>query len=71
MAKESVESLHQLHKLYLLQVISKKLPSDQLKPFIELIEEGLLDPQSHSSSGACVVLNGIMKNRGTELIKEV
>jgi len=71
MAKESVESLHQLHKSYLLQVISKKLPSDQLKPFIELIEEGLLDPQSHSSSGACVVLNGIMKNRGTELIKEV
>ncbi|WAR11640.1 MROH1-like protein, partial [Mya arenaria] len=52
-------------------VISKKLPSEQLKPFIELIEEGLLDPQSHSSSGACVVLNGILKNRGTELMKEV
>ncbi|XP_052816666.1 maestro heat-like repeat-containing protein family member 1 isoform X2 [Mya arenaria] len=53
------------------KVISKKLPSEQLKPFIELIEEGLLDPQSHSSSGACVVLNGILKNRGTELMKEV
>jgi hypothetical protein len=47
------------------------LPSSQLKPFIEIIQEGLLDPQSHSSSGACVVLNGIMKNRGTELQKEV
>ncbi|KAL4234897.1 Mroh1p [Mactra antiquata] len=53
------------------KVISKKLPSDQLKPFIEIIQEGLLDPQSHSSSGACVVLNGIMKNRGAELLKEV
>ncbi|XP_060593728.1 maestro heat-like repeat-containing protein family member 1 [Ruditapes philippinarum] len=55
----------------LAKVISKKLPSSQLKPFIEIIQEGLLDPQSHSSSGACVVLNGIMKNRGTELQKEV
>ncbi|XP_052229832.1 maestro heat-like repeat-containing protein family member 1 isoform X3 [Dreissena polymorpha] len=53
------------------KVISKKLPSEQLKAFIELIQEGLLDPQSHSSSGACVVLNGLMKNRGTELLKEV
>lgn len=53
------------------KVISKKLPSDQLIAFIEVIQEGLLDPQSHSSSGACVVLNGIVKNRGTELLKEV
>ena len=54
-----------------LQVISKKLPADQLKPFVDLVQEGLVDPQSHSSSGACVVLNGVMKTRGAELLKEV
>ena len=57
--------------VFYLQVISKKLPSDQLRQFVDLIQEGLVDPQSHSSSGACVVLNGIMKNRGQELMKEV
>lgn len=53
------------------KVISKKLPVNQLKTFVDLLQEGLVDPQSHSSSGACVVLNGIMKNRGAELQKEV
>ena len=50
-----------------LQVISKKLPADHLIPFIETLQQGLLDNQDHSSSGACVVLNGIMKNRGVEI----
>jgi hypothetical protein len=30
-----------------------------------------MDPQSHSSSGACVVLNGILKARGSEVSKQV
>ena len=57
--------------IHTLQVISKKLPADQLKSFVDLVQEGLVDPQSHSSSGACVVLNGVMKTRGAELLKEV
>lgn len=47
------------------------MPSDQLQIFLEVLQEGLLDPQSHSSSGACVVLNGMMKIRGAEILKQV
>ena len=39
--------------------------------FLDILQEGLLDPQSHSSSGACVVLNGILKARGSEVSKQV
>ncbi|KAL5022847.1 hypothetical protein ScPMuIL_002002 [Solemya velum] len=53
------------------KVISKKLPAAQLELFIEALQESLLDAQSHSSSGACVVLNGIIKHRGGELYKLV
>ncbi|XP_034336261.2 maestro heat-like repeat-containing protein family member 1 isoform X2 [Magallana gigas] len=53
------------------KVIAKKMPSDQLQNFLEVLQEGLLDPQSHSSSGACVVLNGMMKIRGAEILKQV
>nr|XP_022339324.1 maestro heat-like repeat-containing protein family member 1 isoform X2 [Crassostrea virginica] len=53
------------------KVIAKKMPSDQLHSFLEVLQEGLLDPQSHSSSGACVVLNGMMKIRGAEILKQV
>lgn len=49
----------------------KKIPSDQLLGFIELLYDGLLDAQSHGSSGACVVLNSILKARGSELHAEV
>jgi len=52
-------------------VIAKKLPADQLQDFVDVLQEGLLDPQSHSSAGACVVLNGLMKARGSEVIKRV
>ncbi|OWF48217.1 Maestro heat-like repeat-containing protein family member 1 [Mizuhopecten yessoensis] len=55
----------------LAKVIAKKLPADQLRTFMEVLQEGLLDPQSHSSSGACVVLNGMMKARGGEVLKQV
>ena len=39
--------------------------------FLDILQAGLLDPQSHSSSGACVVLNGILKARGSEVSKQV
>ena len=54
-----------------LQGLSKKIPSAQLKSFIYMLIEGLLDIQSHCSSGSCVVLNAMLKNRGTELIVDV
>ncbi|XP_041376876.1 maestro heat-like repeat-containing protein family member 1 [Gigantopelta aegis] len=53
------------------KVVSKKLPSDHLPVFIDVLQIGLLDAQSHSSSGACVVLNGVMKTRGGEISKQV
>ncbi|KAK6184716.1 hypothetical protein SNE40_007128 [Patella caerulea] len=49
------------------KVIAKKLPSEHLEKFLDVLEEGLVDNQSHSSSGACVVLNGFMKLRGGEI----
>ena len=54
-----------------LQVVGKSLPSDQLIPFLNQLYDALLDPQSHSSSGACVVLNSVVKSRGGELHTEV
>ena len=54
-----------------LQVIAKKTTKEQLYPLIESLQEGLMDCQSHSSSGACVVLNGLMKQRGSELYEKV
>ncbi|XP_076448959.1 maestro heat-like repeat-containing protein family member 1 isoform X1 [Babylonia areolata] len=53
------------------KVVAKKVSSDQLYPLIESLQEGLMDCQSHSSSGACVVLNGLMKQRGNELYEKV
>ncbi|GFS16071.1 maestro heat-like repeat family member 1 [Elysia marginata] len=53
------------------KVVSKKLPAGDLVPLIETLQQGLLDSQSHSSSGACVVLNGIMKTRGADVRPQV
>ena len=57
--------------LIYLQVVGKSLPSNQLIPFLNQLYDALLDPQSHSSSGACVVLNSVIKSRGGELHTEV
>lgn len=38
---------------------------------VEVLLEGLIDFQPHSSSGACVVLNNIVKLRGTALKDQV
>ncbi|XP_031575321.1 maestro heat-like repeat-containing protein family member 1 [Actinia tenebrosa] len=53
------------------KVIAKKLLSDHLSGFVFALMDGLSDSQSHSSSGACVVLNSIIRIRGQELRKEV
>ncbi|KAK3746766.1 hypothetical protein QZH41_013595 [Actinostola sp. cb2023] len=53
------------------KVIAKKLLSDALSGFVFTLMDGLTDCQSHSSSGACVVLNSIIRIRGQELRKEV
>ncbi|RUS75918.1 hypothetical protein EGW08_016306 [Elysia chlorotica] len=53
------------------KVVSKKLPAADLVPLLETLQQGLLDSQTHSSSGACVVLNGIMKLRGAEVRPQV
>lgn len=39
--------------------------------FIYPLLEGLLDAEGASASGACVVLNGIFRLRGPELVDEV
>lgn len=40
-------------------------------PFLEALFEGLLDAQSQSSSGSCVVLNAVLKARGPEVHSQV
>ncbi|XP_071959367.1 maestro heat-like repeat-containing protein family member 1 [Antedon mediterranea] len=53
------------------KALAKKMPSEQLNDFLANLYNGLLDSQSHCSSGACVVINTIMKTRGPELLAEV
>lgn len=55
----------------LAKVVSCRLPSDQVCSFIYIILDGLCDPHSNSSSGASVVLNGVMKLRGREIRPEI
>lgn len=50
------------------KVLSKKIPQEQLQGFIFLLIEGLLDSQSHCSSGTCVVMNTMFKSRGAEMM---
>lgn len=47
------------------------MASDQLSFLINGLIEDLSDGQSHSSSGACVVLNSLFRIRGAELGGEV
>lgn len=57
--------------LLYLQVLCKKVAGEFLWPTIEILLEGLVDFQPHSSSGACVVLNNIVKLRGSVLSEQV
>jgi hypothetical protein len=55
----------------LAKVLSKKVSAEELLSFLYPLIEGLLDAESASASGACVVLNGIFRIRGAELADEV
>ena len=52
-------------------MLCKKVAGEFLWPTIETLLEGLVDYQPHSSSGACVVLNNIVKLRGSVLSEQV
>ena len=53
------------------KVLCKKINADNLWQLVVYLLEGLLDFQGHSSSGACVVLNQIVKLRGSALSDHV
>ena len=53
------------------KVLCKKISAENLWQLAVYLLEGLLDFQGHSSSGACVVLNQIVKLRGSALSDHV
>lgn len=53
------------------KVLCKKISGESLWSLVSYLLEGLIDHQSHSSSGACVVLNQIVKLRGKSLEEHV
>jgi len=58
-----------VHKLS--QIIAALLAPEELSPFLLSCIEGLRDSVTTSSSGTCVILNGILKARGEELGEQV
>ena len=56
---------------FVMQVLCKKVSDDNLWPMVSHLLEGLADYQAQSSSGACVVLNGIVKARISALLSKV
>ena len=56
---------------YFVQVFCKKVADRHLWSLVTFLLEGLVDSQTHSSSGACVVLNNIVKLRGGALSEQV
>ena len=54
-----------------MQVFCKKISDSHLWFLVTYLLEGLVDSQAHSSSGACVVLNNIVKLRGATLSEQV
>ncbi|XP_069771217.1 maestro heat-like repeat-containing protein family member 1 isoform X2 [Narcine bancroftii] len=53
------------------QVIAKCLPQGQLHPLLLLLFEGLLDPHPNCSSAASVVINTLVRIRGSSLSEQV
>lgn len=49
------------------QIISKRLPQQQLNTLIFVLFEGLVDSQSNCSRASSVILNTLLKNRGAML----
>jgi len=56
---------------FAVQVLCKKVSDDNLWSMVTYLLEGLADYQSQSSSGACVVLNGVVKTRMTAILPKV
>lgn len=57
--------------LFLSKVLCKKIANEYLWLVVQMLLEGLVDYQGHSSSGACVVLNNVLKSRGASLKEQV
>ncbi len=53
------------------KVLCKKVSSVHLWAMVTHLLDGLIDHQGHSSSGSCVVLNQIVKQRGTTLSDQI
>ena len=53
------------------KVLCKKITSENLWPLVFYLLDGLVDYQGQSSNGACVVLNNIVKLRGSTLSDQV
>lgn len=52
-------------------MLCKKVSDSYLWSLVTFLLEGLVDYQAHSSSGACVVLNNMVKLRGSVLSEQV
>ncbi len=52
-------------------MLAKKIAPTELLQFVYPLCESLLDAEGASASGACVVLNGMFRTRGPELVDEV
>ena len=63
--------MHVSSPLHFIQVFCKKVSDSHLWFLVTFLLEGLVDYQAHSSSGACVVLNNIVKLRGATLGEQV
>lgn len=53
------------------KVFGKRIKEDQMLSFLYPLLEGLMDAQTDSADGCCVVINGIFRQRGPELANEV
>lgn len=49
------------------QVISKRLPQQQLTTLVFMLFEGLVDSQTNCCRASSVILNTLLKNRGAGL----
>ena len=53
------------------QVLVQHTPADQFQSLVYHLLDGLIDPHGESSSGACVVLNQLLKVRAAQLHSQV
>lgn len=60
-----------LTPLALLQVVGKRVPPDQLMSLLLAMFEGLADPDKNCSRAATVMINSLLKERGSVLQEKV